>query len=208
MTGYDSLVKLAAYNVWDKTIHKAFWVFPLDNLGKVMAVLGKQIEFDEKEAEQVLNLCPPLKERIDLPEWKGKGRIEVEREADTYIITEYRKVENNDGTISIKEVKHEIPRQNVDVLWEVMQRYPKGKRVKGIETVACHVCEQLGITRFHRPETNTWDKEKLFGARKAYYSYFYLPTKVLVHMNLIIHHKNGDIERIGGTYQEGIHDSD
>lgn len=195
-TGYDELIKLGCCR-WVKGAGVCVWLFPIESIEKVSAILGTPIEFDGPGLEIIEARMPLKRQKVEVPEFKGKGHMEVEEEigAGIYVITEYRKVEKEDGRIEIEELKHEVPYENVAAMREVLSeidenRYKDGK-IPG-KYLAERVCRKLGINRFTR-ESGSFDWAKCMGNRKEYFFLYYYVLKVLDHLGEIHHTKNGKV---------------
>lgn len=186
-TTYEPLKSLALFYRWEGGIGK--WVFKMKDLKQVELIIGKTILIPEFRDQ--FN-----KETIIVPRFKGKDFVEIKEYPMIYQIIEHRKEEDEDGSIDNKEITHEIPRALVETMWkEIIVHQPLNKPIK-TSTVAEKMCTLLALNRFFREGTNTFDFAKFFGSRKDYYTYFYLPIKVLVHTGKVKHHKSGKIERL------------
>jgi len=175
-------------------------VFPIEHIKQVEAILGVPIEFNGSDHPEVIKArMPSRREQKDVPEFKGKSGYTVAEMQKVFVVTEYRKVENEGGEIEIKEMKHEVPRENVDVMRDALlaldeSRFKDGKI--GCRRLAEKVMQLLEIDRFNRTESGTFDWEKFFGCRADYGHYYYYPLKVLEANFEVIHHKNGKITKL------------
>jgi len=210
-TGFKELIKIGNYKWIDK---QCIWTFPVKHIRKVENILGHPIEFDKYHILNYLKKRMPLKkEQAYTPEFKGKGEIVIKLldELKKYEILEYRKVENKNGEIEIKERRHMLPQGLVqcmqDVLYETNENQYKGHKI-GCRSIAEKMTNKLHIDRFNRKDTGTFDWQKFFGDRKSYYNFYYLPLKVLAHKKMIIHHKNGKISKINKNKFWGENGSD
>ena len=184
-TEYSQLKKLAI--CVNNIGHSKFeWVFRGEDRERVTAILGKPIDFGDLERIEVESKARK----------KGEGYFKILARTPKYFVCE--------TIINAKAVKKMIPIENVAVAWKVMLSYPIGKAIKS-RTIAKNIIENLGITRFNR-ESNSFDFQKFFGARKDYYNYFYSPIKILEAVGGVKHHKEGKVERIANkwTYQRGL----
>lgn len=197
VTCYEPLKALAKNHEWMKSKKKTRWTFHLIHLPEVIALLGKPIEFslDSKNMELILDHCPNLEEEIYMRRYKGKGNITVRRgqkalekdgpEIDVFIVTwQMRK----------KPSRHYIPIETVYRLWNVINRYDLNDEVP---THLCceHYCKEMGIVRFNRAKSGSFDFQKFFGDRKAYYKW-YGAMKVLQHYRMVQHKRSGYIIRL------------
>lgn len=198
-TGYEQLKELGACR-WVSGVLVCF--FPLENIEKVSAILGKPIEFVEADLDAVKARMPTPRENVDVPEFKGKSGFEVIAEGPkVYVVREWRKVEKENMEIKVEEIRHEVPIENVRALREALESLDE-RRYKNhkipTRRVAEQVCKVLGITRFNREKSGSFDFEKFQGTRKDLFAILYYPIKVLASPQLqeIIHHKNGYITKL------------
>jgi hypothetical protein len=181
-TLYAQLCKLAIGHTWNKYCGKYQYIFEMENLEPVEKLLGNPIELEGRQFER---------EKVYVPEFKGMDFPEIIEFPLIYQIIEHRK--DDDG--KVQEHKHEIPKALVDDIYKHIVAYmPLNKPMR--TSVFCEkICSLWALDRFKR-DTGTFDFAKFFGNRKDYYTYFYLPVKVLVFKGKIKHHKKGKIERL------------
>jgi len=199
-TGFNELVKIGSYR-WING--RCIWTFPLKHIKKAEIILGHPIEFPRFHQLEILDARMPMNsERADIPEFKGDSGFTVYDLIDEkkYEIVEWRKIENENGTIEIKEQKHLIGKGIVNCMRDILvnideNRYKDGKI--SCRVLACKMMEMLHIDRFHR-ESGTFDWAKFNGNRKDYFMYYYYPLKILQSKNEIIHHKTGKITKLNG----------
>lgn len=199
-TGFKRMVELSnnSYH-WDTVEKKCHWRFPIERIKEVEAILGKPIEFQEGQCKVVESRTPCAREETDVPEFKGKSGIVVEDFERIFVVTEYRKVENEEGQIEVKLIRHEVPLENVNVLRQALQSIDETRFKDGRippRRIQEKTLQLLGIDRFNRSETGTFDGDKFFGARTDYGHYYYYPLKVLVYKGEVIHHKRGGITKL------------
>lgn len=182
-TLYEPLSKFSISCKWhDK---EGVWVFRYSDIKLVKALVGN-IEIEGVDE---------IFEEVEVPEFKGKDKIEIKEFPKIFQIIEHRKVQDDDGNVQVKEIRHNLPKERVDLIWkEVIAKQPLQHKVM-TSTVAENICSALGVTRFNR-ETGTFQFDKFFGSRRNYYELFYLVMKVLVWQGRIIHWKSGKVERI------------
>jgi hypothetical protein len=185
-----SLLKGMAVEVKNLGHSRFLWTFRAEDIEKVIKTLGKPIECD---LTPLIPYAPAMKEVVeDKSRKKGKGYFIVTfRSPKIYII---------ETIINAKTVTKRIPTESIKAAWLVMKKYPIGKPIQ-TSTVAENICKELGITRFNRPDSHTWDFAKFFGSRAEYYKYFYAPIKVLQAEKAIIHHTDGHVERIAEHWE-------
>ena len=195
-TGFDHLSKLGEYK-WVNG--KCVWRFPLEAIADAEALIGQPIEFNELTARVVSERAPMRREQIDVPEFKGKGHMTVEELPQVFVITEYRKIETPEGRIEVKEIKHEIPSENVaamrDALDSIEEKRYKDGRIS-CRKLAEETCKICGVLDRYTRDSGSFAWNKFFGERSDYFHYYYLPLKVLVHYKEVIHHKNGEITKL------------
>lgn len=186
-TTYEPLKKISLFYKWEGG--KGTWIFRMKDIKQVELIIGKPVLIPEYRDQ--FN-----KELVIMPKFKGKDFIELKEFPKIYQIIEHRKTEDAQGEFKVKDIKHEIPRALVDEIYKsVISVMPLNKAIK-TATVSENICTLLALKRFFRDGTGTFDFEKFYGERKDYYTYFYLPMKVLQHQGKIIHHKDGKVERI------------
>lgn len=172
------------------------WVFPLRNLPRVEALLGKKIEF---RSEDTIHIRPKVSQTLHSFEKNGEDGIKVTETPNAYLMEEHRK--NDEGEV---ETRHtEVPKSIVNVVWRVMLAYPYLSKIKSKETWHA-ITRALGVDARYCRNSGTFDHAKFFGERKDYMRYFYYPVKVLEHKGAVRHWKRGYVERIG-DYFEQVH---
>jgi len=187
ITEYEPLRRLAV-SITKQRDGDYLWIFRVQDMGKITALLGKVPTFTADDTQVFRAYNPLLSQTVpDKSRKKGEGKFEIIHKAPKLLIIE---TFENKRTVHVR-----VPTDNVQMLWEVMKGYPLNKAIQSM-TVARNVLEKLGITRFHRPNTQTFDEQKFFGARKDYKGYFYYPAKVLQSQEVIRHDPNGLVERI------------
>lgn len=180
---YEPLIELSESEFYSKKEKVYKWIFRLDVLPQVIAVLNKEIEFDEIEVNKIISRCPSISQEIEKGAYKGKGFIDVVATPKLFLVT---------NVINKKISHHKIPVETVNALWVVIKKQPLNRPVK-TRTVSEHYCNKLGIMRFHRT-SGTFDFEKFFGTRNVYIP-FNLSLKILENYGLIFYHKHGAVER-------------
>lgn len=185
-TIFENLKNLAVNYKWEEG--ESTWVFRVDDVKKVEALLGKPISIEDYRDKFTT-------EKVKQDDWKGFSGYKVIEYPTIYQIIEHRKIEKEQGEWEVKEIKHEIPKELVSNIWKfVISIQPLNKPIK-TKTIAEHICKFFYLERFFR-DTNTLDFNKFFGSRKDYFTFFYYPMKVLAYQGKIIHHKKGKIERV------------
>ena len=193
-TQYPSLNNLSPHKYYNKDVGKFVWVFNLKDIEKVIEILGKPITFEHQEINisKLIGLCPPLKEKIGVDRWKGKGEYRFVEETNIFLVGEWQK---NPTTGKPEQAWISIPKENVVVNWEIIKNYQKGVWIK-IRTQAEHVCRRLGFDGVFR-DSGTFDWSKFTGLhRKGHLPYVYYPVKVLAHLGVIEYSKMGKLRRI------------
>lgn len=175
LTVYNKLNEFAlGYIKLENGIYR--WFFPMSSLSKIKEVLPVELEQEKKII-------------VDLEKSKGKSGIEVIEFPKLYQCKEWRK--NDKG--EVKRITHEVTKEQVGLMWEVLKKIPQYRKVK-TRTIASNWVEILGIDRFHR-KTGTFDFEKMFGCREEYFKMYYT-LKVLQWLGSIKYYKNGYVERL------------
>ena len=160
------------------------WRFPLENISKVVEILGRQIVFDRKEVEEVVKHSEIVGEEIVLSREKGEGYINISMEKNVFIVK---------TVIGKEEQKFTVPVENVLKLWSVMFRHKIGEKIPS-HKVAEEICREIGLTKYFRGGRFNW--QEFFGTRRDYYVYFYLPVKILEKKGYVKHHRKGYVERL------------
>lgn len=193
-TQFQSLIKKAAYKYWDTNKKRYVWVFSTKDIEDVVGILGKPVTFESQKdnINKLIELCPPLKEKIMMDRWKGKGEYSFVEEPDVFLVGEWQK---NPTTGRPEQAWISIPKENILINWEIIQGYPKNHWVK-IRTQAEHVCRRMGFDRMFR-DSDTFDWSKFMGLhRKGHLPYVYYPVKVLAYLGVIAYSKRGQLKRI------------
>jgi len=190
-TNFKQLLELGRYE-WDRFKKRAVWTFPLNNLRRAIALLGHTIEIDPNDLKLLSNYAPPIGPGFSVPRYKSKGFVRITKAPKVYVIK---------TLINKEEKTYLVPIENVQAAANVITSYKKFTKVKS-STVAERIIRELGIIRFDRLVSGTFDWAKFFGNRKDYYNYFYLPMKVLEAKHFIKHHKNGRVERVKDEFTE------
>lgn len=189
-TAYEPLTRIVvAKPVYNYGSHDYLWIFKYKDIEKVEAIIGT-IEIPGLRENF-------KKEEVPIPKFKGKDFIEIVEYPKIYQIVEHRKVEDPETEeIMVKTLKHNVDKAIVDkIRKEVIVHMPMYKKLK-VRTYAEKVCNVLGITRFNRPDSNSFNFPMLFGNRSSYFRIVYYPLKVFQWKGEIIHHKDGAVERI------------
>lgn len=185
-TTFPRLKELSVNYAWDERRQEAVWTFPQAQLSEALSIIGKPISLPEEELLGLVPYCPSVAEQLNIDIEKGVGEITI-TETPTYFLCTHQQ--------NGKNVSFEVPKENVRVAWEVIWKQPLFKEVK-TSTVAKNIIEALGITRFHRPESGTFNFAFFFGSRKDYFTYLYFPLKILVAKGYVRHDKKGSVTRL------------
>ena len=202
-TQFQSLIKRAVYKYWDPNKKKYMWVFSVKDVEEISGILGKPITFEAQKnnIDKLIDLCPPLKERILMDRWKGKGEYSFVEEPEVFLVGEWQK---NPRTGKPEQAWISIPKKNVLINWEVIKGYPKDQWVR-IRTQAEHVCRRMGFDRVFR-DSGTFDWSKFTGLhRKGHLPYVYYPVKVLAHLGVISYSKVGKLKSVSDNLNFQYH---
>lgn len=162
--------------------------FRLKDLNEVIALTKQNITFNEEEVNTLINFCPPLKEKVNMFGDKGISGLKVSDYPEYYECIEWRK--DIDGVPN--ETKTIIPRANVDAVGFACNEIGIERTVKH-SCVAEHVCRKLGVTRFFRENSGTFDFPKYFGSRGFFFKTTYYPLKILSEKGFINYDKKGKV---------------
>lgn len=195
-TGYERLRDMAVRHKWLSGKNRTRWLFRLEQLESVSAVLGERPSFERRHLEALA----PSEVEVPIESWKGESGFTVSVLPKIFRVVEHRKPAPGEPP---KEVCHDVPHSNVAAAWEAVSKYPKGQRVK-TRTVAWRICDTLRVAdRFSR-DSGSFDFAKFFGSRgSGYFPYFYYPMKVLDHYRVVKHHKSGYVERLSDDFSPG-----
>lgn len=191
---FSPLANKAAYHYYDHSQGKYVWFFYVSDLDFVIKELGKPITFESsgEDITQLISLCPPLKEKLSIEQWKGRGEITVTEEAEVFMVGEWQK---HPETGEPKQTFQAVPKQNVVALWEVIKAYPIGKFIK-VMTISEHLCKSLGFDRFFR-DTGTFDWMRAWGSHRQFYlPYVYYPLKCINYLGAIDYKRTGKVARL------------
>ena len=61
------------------------WIFYAKDIEEVIRLIKRTLCFDQATIKKLIQYCPPLKTSLNLPEWKGKGELTIERTHKGYI---------------------------------------------------------------------------------------------------------------------------
>lgn len=161
-TLYKPLIDLAVKENYNYKTKIYEWCFNISDLKKVLAILGKNIEFNKDDINELIIRCPGFKTQVKRGSTYGTGFVKVTLNDPIsptgFIVTTVR---------DKKPENMNVPLETVEALWRVMLKYPKNKKIL-THTVAENFCKEVGITRFNRKDTGTFDWEKFSGCRMAY----------------------------------------
>lgn len=188
------LINKAVYKVYNKESKTYEWIFNVSDLDYIIKELGKPITFEKSEEDisKLIKLCSPLKKRITVEQWKGKGQLSIISEPDIFLVGEWQK---NPDTGIPTESWYKIPKQNVIAMWDVLQTFNKKEFVK-VSTISEKLCRLLKFRRFFR-DRGTFDWIKWWGShRQGYLPFVYYPLKILSYYKLIEYSKRGKVKRL------------
>lgn len=134
-------------------------------------------------------------EDIHISGWKGKDEIELFERADLYRLVEHRK---HKETGENYENEHFIPKENVLILWQIINMncaYREEYKYKYL------VRKVLEYYKFHESENVPLDIfiEAFNGGKnraKYYFPYLYYPLKILEAKGMIAYFGKGGIMKI------------
>lgn len=169
-TNFEPLRKLAWRYVWDSGQGKGIWFFPISAKKEVEAILGDAIVIEGEELNQK-SVYPNVIE-------KGKGffsilgksmdwdsDIETKRPIDCFVI---------EGTVGDKKVaKKTISFERVRTIWKVINEGFKIGDSRSSKWVAEKFCDEVGVTRFNREKSGTFDRDKIWAVRDDWFKIYY-----------------------------------
>lgn len=180
LTINEQLKELSVIKMWDTGLKKYLYVFPANELDKVIRLTGQDINFED-EAPNILNIIqhsPTLSKEVNVEKYKGRGFVNVLRFPKLFIVK---------TIINKQKEEFRIPLETVKSMWQACKEIPMNKPVPS-KKIAEKWAKVMGITRFNR-QTTSFDADKLYGTRsKTGYFLFYYALKVL-HSEGVIHYK-------------------
>lgn len=182
--------------IYSKVTKKYHWTFPLENIRKVVALLGKTINIKDEDFELVRTFTKNYSQLINEPNKQGRGFIKVTLSQDKpnhFLVTTVRER---------KPVNVYVSYDKAFILWSTIKKQPLDKKILTC-TIAKNYCEALGIEGFH-VYTNGRFNWKYFSGSRKHYLIFYATIKVLAHFGLIEHIISGSqsgVKRIADTWE-------
>lgn len=191
VTVNEQLKELSALKIWDTGLKKYLYVFPANELDKVIRLTGRDINFED-EVPNILNIIqhsPTLSKKIDVEKYKGHGFVNILRFPKLFIIK----------TVMRKQPQEfKIPLETVKACWRAVKKGPIRKLVKS-KLLAEKWCKEMGITRYNR-QSGLFDGDKMYGDRITYFKYYY-SLKVLEDFGLISYSKAGYVTRLKDKWE-------
>ena len=187
LTLNQQLDSLSSLRFYDVGLKKYVYIFPAAELNKVISLIGKEFDFDEQK-DDIINLlqhAPSLKEYIEIPRWKGKGELYIQKFPKMFLIN---------TIISKQPQTFRIQIETVQSMWDVLKNIKKGEELMTRDVAEKHL-KSLGINRYHK-DTGYFKFNALFGERKDYFHLVYYPLKVLQYYELIEYSKKGAVSRL------------
>tara|TARA_Y100000310_G_scaffold341019_1_gene438820 strand:+ start:16120 stop:16767 length:648 start_codon:yes stop_codon:yes gene_type:complete len=175
---YKPLKTLGKYE-YNKNTKGFKWIFPLTKIKEVLALLGKPIEFSEKDKELMEIYSEGRKKRVKLGKVQGEGCIKVKyhpTKPNYFQVTSIREKKPVNTNVSFETVKS---------LWKSLKDVKVGDLVITSKTAELF-CEELGIVDFNTYKHNRFNWKYFFGSRKSY-MVFYSAIKVLCHFGVLEH---------------------
>ena len=175
---FEPLNKLGTVE-YVKALKKYRWEFPLGNLRKVLAILGKPVSFSAEDGEVVHSYCRDSSKEIKLGKAQGVGLINVNihpSKPNYFVVTTVRERQPQNTNVSFETVR---------ALWKVLSKQPINRKVL-TGTVAGNYCDELGIIGFNTYKDGKFNWKYFSGSRKHYLT-FYAAVKVLTHYKVIEH---------------------
>ncbi len=188
----EQLKELSSLKFWDKGLQKYVYIFSLNKLNEVIALTGKEIDF-EHEKDEIVNLVhhtPTLKEEIITDKYKGQGFLYIQKFPKIYIVKTVMRKE---------EQTFKIPVETVQAAWRAISKNLKIDEVKKSKDLAEFWCDELKIDRFHR-QSGSFDSDKMYGTRQIYFKWYY-SLKILEKSNVIKYLKSGLVKRISEKWE-------
>lgn len=159
---------------------KSYFVFFKTDLCWLRQIIAEPVCVGEAEIEDV-----------ETVRWKGESGYTLEFFPKIYRLIWWQKDE--DGVP--RREHHDVPVENVELLWGIMKNYKLGSFIKS-KTICERIAEAQGLERFYRQASGTFDWEKFFGCRAEYLNRFNYPMKVLAELGYVEYKKCGFVARM------------
>jgi hypothetical protein len=126
---------------------------------------------------------------IDVDGWKGKSGLDIKKEQDEWIITEWRK-QKEDG--AIEEMTTRVPTTNVNMMWAFVKKHcPRTNMIVKYRTIVPTIIQHNGWTDVDVVSFNGGKNRA-----KYYFPNYYYPCKVLENKGYIDYSGRGIIKRL------------
>lgn len=179
----ESLKPFAESVTYDSFTKENIFVFNMNYVDVVKKILGKQLYFNHEQLQKLFEAYPESKKNIFIKEEYSDGLMKVFLDIDTYVV-----VHEKD-----KQVRGRVPKERIDMLWDILNKYPVMKYVK-TTTIEKNWCSKLGFSKFFKK--NGKFNKKLFSGSRAEYLSFYFSLKVVQAMGMIDYKKEGSVARL------------
>jgi hypothetical protein len=177
----DDVLGVVAFNRNLVPIH--YWVLALFTESKTEREPGKPLKVPKDAVELVY-----------VEGWKGKDKIGIYEQPETYVVIEHRKEK---GSGEVGESGHKIPRSNVSYLWEILLTYPVGE-TKTYKDLVCAVIIRLGLHDLNAVSLKEMLKSFNGGTNRAayYFPRYYFCLKILEAKGYIKYSGRGGVTRL------------
>lgn len=191
-TTKELLEKESINHIYDTETHSFIYTFEVNKIHKIINLIGKiDLTKNQPDIIELIKLCPPLTEKIELNSWKGIGKLTITKYPKIFQCKEFRK--NDEG--KVKEITHAIPIEDVIMAGQIINKQPMNKWIKG-RTTCENIYRLKGLKRYFR-NSGTFDYEKAFGCRADYFLHYYYPIKILQeYYKCIDYAKSGKIKKL------------
>jgi len=188
---------VATFSMWDPGLKRYLFIFPINKLDEVIKVTGQDVNFDDEKDNilEILQHSPTLKKDVELDKYKTTGYLHIQRFPKLFIIN---------TVISKKDRTFKIPLESAKAAWRAVRYYQIGVPVHAKKKLSEKWCKEMGITRFNRPDSGSYDSNKFSGTRKDYFKFYY-PLKILQSDKAISYSKTGMVTRLKESWEyDGI----
>lgn len=200
LTLNDVLKNLSVLKIWDRGLQKYLYIFPIDKLNEVTALIKEPIKFEPVDISKIIYYSKMDSQEIEMESWKGKSGYEILEFPRIYQVISYQKPKGGKPQRQVNVVNKETLLR----VWKVFQNMEKDK-FYDFEYIAEHISREFNLKRFFRPTSNSFDKEKFQGTRcpHEYGTFYYFPIVVMEWLGLI-ERKGRFSKRIKDKFEEQV----
>ena len=154
--------------------------------------------FEAIDITKLIHYSNQTTQEVEIEQWKGKSGYEIIEFPRIYHVVSYQKPKGGEP----RKQTHSVNKDTLIRVWKVYQNLEKDK-FYDFAYITEHICKEFGLTRFFRPTSESFDKEKYQGTRPSheYGTYYYYPVVVLDWLGLI-ERKGRFFKRVKDVFEE------